>query len=298
MLTCNLMGGLGNQLFQIFTTISYAINSKNKFGFLNVETLGGNGCIQRNTYWESLLYKLKFFLYKKEDYPSLIFIRENGFTFNNYSISQFINQDTCLFGYFQTYKYFKENYLLIYKILDINNQREKVIKTYNIENNVNDETNNLDNTVSIHFRLGDYKQLQHCHPIMKYDYYKSSLSFILEKEKEKEQGFNKDVNINVLFFCEDEDINDVTVTINNLILEFPNVIFTRANNLLKDWEQLLLMSCCKHHIIANSSFSWWGAYFNLNPNKIVCYPSVWFGPAIGHDTSDLCPPEWKKIDTN
>ena len=193
MLTCNLMGGLGNQLFQIFTTISYAINSKNKFGFLNVETLGGNGCIQRNTYWESLLYKLKFFLYKKEDYPSLIFIRENGFTFNNYSISQFINQDTCLFGYFQTYKYFKENYLLIYKMLDINNQREKVIKTYNIENNVNDETNNLDNTVSIHFRLGDYKQLQHCHPIMKYDYYKVHYLLFWKKKKKKKKKKNKDL---------------------------------------------------------------------------------------------------------
>ncbi|MFM8313149.1 MAG: alpha-1,2-fucosyltransferase [Deltaproteobacteria bacterium] len=58
---------------------------------------------------------------------------------------------------------------------------------------------------------------------------------------------------------------------------------------------MLLMSVCKDNIIANSSFSWWGAYFNSNPNKIVTYPSKWFGPIAGHDTRDLCPPEWNKI---
>ena len=67
------------------------------------------------------------------------------------------------------------------------------------------------------------------------------------------------------------------------------------DNTLADWEQMLLMSCCRHNIIANSSYSWWAAYLNTNPDKIVCYPSAWFGPTIGHDTSDLCPPEWKQF---
>ena len=288
MITCNLMGGLGNQLFQIFTTISYAIQSKSQFHFLDVDYLGANGNTKRNTYWTSLFNKLQFCLYKNESFPKMMYVHENGFTFNNFDATQFINRNICLYGYFQSYKYFKDNYSIICKMLAINNQREKIIETY-----VNDNSNNinkLDNTISIHFRIGDYKPIQHCHPIMTYDYYKSALFYIVEKEN------GMDIS-NVLFFCEDEDINDVTVTIDKLKLVFPNMKFTRANNLFKDWEQMLLMSCCKHNVIANSSFSWWGAYFNPNPNKIVCYPGVWFGPAIGHDTSDLCPPEWKKIET-
>ena len=66
---------------------------------------------------------------------------------------------------------------------------------------------------------------------------------------------------------------------------------------LTDWEELLLMSCCQHNIIANSSFSWWGAYLSNNPIQITCYPSKWFGPLLTNknDTSDLFPPTWSCI---
>ena len=51
-----------------------------------------------------------------------------------------------------------------------------------------------------------------------------------------------------------------------------------------------------HNIIANSSFSWWGAYFNTNTDKIVCYPSLWFGQAYSHyNLSDLCPNTWRPV---
>ena len=59
---------------------------------------------------------------------------------------------------------------------------------------------------------------------------------------------------------------------------------------------MLLMSLCDHNIIANSSFSWWAAYFNVNPEKIVCYSSQWFGPKCNNSTRDLFPENWIKIE--
>jgi hypothetical protein len=64
---------------------------------------------------------------------------------------------------------------------------------------------------------------------------------------------------------------------------------------MEDWQQLLLMSCCNDNIIANSSFSWWGAYFNGTIEKIVCYPDIWFGPLNPVNTRDLFPESWQEI---
>jgi len=55
------------------------------------------------------------------------------------------------------------------------------------------------------------------------------------------------------------------------------------------------MSMCKNNIIANSSFSWWGAWLNKNTDKKVVAPSTWFGVAITHNTKDLIPETWKII---
>ena len=56
------------------------------------------------------------------------------------------------------------------------------------------------------------------------------------------------------------------------------------------------MSLCKHNIIANSSFSWWGAWMNQNSNKKVVSPIKWFGKSLnGHDTKDLIPEKWERI---
>ena len=275
MITCNLCGGLGNQLFQIFTTISYAIKSKNKFYFLDSEI--SPSITKRFTFWNSLLHKLKPFLMEAVVQDSKV-VKQTDFTFNEIQISELTDNNICLDGYFQSYKYFQSDYETIYKMLDIDKQKKTILKL-----------SNLENTISIHFRLGDYKALQWCHPIMTYEYYKKSISFTQ----------NKDINVrNVFFFCEEEDIDTVMVTINLLICDFPSLFFIRASNSLTDWEQMLLMSCCKHNIIANSSFSWWGAYFNLNPNKIVCYPATWFGPTIPESTKtqDLCPLEWTKME--
>ena len=165
---------------------------------------------------------------------------------------------------------------MIYRLLDIKKQKETVIKS---------STNfQIQNTVSIHFRIGDYKLFPNVYSILTYEYYEKAVSYIQE---------NNFIFLHILFFCEDEDLEDVNIIIEQLKLKFPNNSFSRAQNTLKDWEQMLLMSCCNYNIIANSSFSWWGAYLNTNPDKIVCYPKTWF--VNNTNTSDLCPLEWIKI---
>lgn len=73
----------------------------------------------------------------------------------------------------------------------------------------------------------------------------------------------------------------------------PGDIFAEGNTNDHD---LYIMSKARHNIIANSTYGWWGAWLNQNPDKIVVAPSVWFGPAlIHHDTKDLYPPEWRVI---
>ena len=139
----------------------------------------------------------------------------------------------------------------------------------------------------MHFRLGDYKKLADFHPIATPKYYENALNHFNKKFPE--------TNFSILYFCEDADVIEVQETIKNLENIFPNYKFTRGTNTLSDWQQMLYMSLCRHNIIANSSFSWWGAYFNANANKIVCYPSVWFGSTANIDTRDLCPQEWVKM---
>ena len=76
----------------------------------------------------------------------------------------------------------------------------------------------------------------------------------------------------------------------NLI--FDNIIFIEGN---KDYEDLWLMSLCEHNIIANSSFSWWGAWLNENKNKKVVSPLNWFGQQSNTNQSDIVPESWIKI---
>ena len=280
MITCNLMGGLGNQLFQIFTTISCAINTRQKFAFIDTDKLGSGETIIRPTYWNNFLSKLKIFTTKS--FPQMLVIKEQNFRYN--PLNLFMNQgkNICIYGYFQSYKYFDNNFEFICRIICIDEIKKNVMTKANISEDY------LNNTISIHFRIGDYKKIQHYHPIMTLEYYANAFSLITNISNENEIK-------NVLYFCEEEDLLDVYEIINKLKNLYPNFIFIKASNSLSDWEQMTLMSCCKHNIIANSSFSWWGAHFNTNPDKIVCYPAVWFGEVAGHDTRDLCPDKWHKI---
>ena len=80
-----------------------------------------------------------------------------------------------------------------------------------------------------------------------------------------------------MYFGEKQDKTHNENIINILRETYPQLEFIKVSNNYTDWQQMLIMSLCTHNIIANSSFSWWGAYFNTNSNKIVIFPSIWFG---------------------
>lgn len=276
MITCNLLGGLGNQLFQIFTTISYALNTNNTPEFIHATHTPG--LTRRTTYWDTFLSPLyQMIVEKLPDHKSIQFIREETFS---YKALPLMDKDShiLLLGYFQSYRYFTKHYSDICRLMKLENQKQ------NIRNNTQRD---LENTISLHFRIGDYKKIQHHHNIIPVSYYINALRFILDKTLKNDW--------NVLYFCEEQDVDEVSVMLTVLKETFPSLTFQHDNMLTEDWQQLLLMSCCSHNIIANSTFSWWGAYFNANYQKIVCYPDQWFGPSLKHNTKDLFPEHWSCV---
>ena len=314
------MGGLGNQIFQIFTIIALSIKLKRSFIFPKKKLTGDK---RQDIYWGTLFKELEKdtfdFSINKLRLPMY---KETTFHYNpdiqtHHVITSPLN-GVMLFGYFQSYKYFEKETSQIIKYLKIDEKKQ-------LMKNILTSICGNKKTISLHFRLGDYKSLsQHYTPIG-IDYYANSISYILNTlvllasasnntrvvaplSESKKTLDNMSVDCIVLYFCEDNDLAEVELKIHYLRNRFPSMMFQRAptsyvnknskNTPIKieDWQSMLLMSCCSHNIIANSTFSWWSAYLNTNPNKIVCYPDNWFGPALpAHTTNDLCPSSWTKI---
>ena len=290
------MGGLGNQLFQIMTTISYSIRNKCVFLFPYDTQI-----MNRYTYWDSFLTSLKKFTtnnihskFRNADlqyFPKYI---EPNF---HYSTIPSFGKSTLLQGYFQSYKYFDQEKTSIFKIIQVEENR-KLVKSefshYFLETESNDTV-----IISMHFRLGDYKMLPNYHPVLPIEYYRKSIEYLFLKLP--------DMKFRILYCCEEADNEIVLQNIQYLKDCFGGVSyaykyadmldFVKVNDEICDWKQMLIMSLCKHHIIANSTFSWWSAYFNSYGDKIVCYPSIWFGINLqNHIMTDMYPNSWTRID--
>ena len=135
-------------------------------------------------------------------------------------------------------------------------------------------------SIALHIRRGDYLRAPNVFiNLSETDYYKKSIIYFQEKLSKSNHKF--------IIFSDDQ----------NWSKNYMKIIDPRLNLIFpieKDYLELYLISCCNHQIIANSSFSWWGAYLNNNPEKIIIAPKKWFGPK-GPPKHDLYIDSWIKL---
>lgn len=135
-------------------------------------------------------------------------------------------------------------------------------------------------SVAVHIRRGDYLSnptAVNYHGVCSLDYYRAAINFMVNK-----------LQTPTFFIFSD----DLTWAKENLNIQYP-VHYVDNNSGENAFQDLRLISTCKNQIIANSSFSWWGAWLNPNPNKIVIAPQKWF--LVNKDTSTLYPDGWIKL---
>jgi len=136
-------------------------------------------------------------------------------------------------------------------------------------------------SVSLHIRRGDYAHnslTNQIHGVCSLGYYKKAINAITQKIPD----------CHFYIFSDDH-----TWVCDNFSIDYPFTL-VEHNDASTSYEDLRLMSLCRHNIIANSSFSWWGAWLNTNPKKIVVSPEGWFNDK-SIDTVDLIPEGWSKI---
>lgn len=141
---------------------------------------------------------------------------------------------------------------------------------------------NISNSVGVHVRRGDY--VKRGIDVCGVKYYQRAVAYLIKNVEDPK------------FFVFSEYPEDLDWARNNLKLQ--NCVYVHRKSLgidkTKDFEDLRLMSSCKHNIIANSSYSWWGAWLNKNPNKIIVAPDPWFSDL----KNSIVPKQWLKIKRN
>lgn len=260
MISIILQGGLGNQLFQVAAAASLAnkINTELILSSNNhILNLQGNKVLN---YRSNIFSKIKF-IEDNNFFKNFQIYNEPFFTFKEipYKDNIFLN------GYFQTEKYFVSDKEYIKNLFC----ETEYIKTY-INKKYKDI--NFKNSVSLHVRRGDYLKFPDIHPVCDIRYYQECISLIGKYS-------NLLVFSDDLEWCKDN-------------LNYKNIIFIENES---DYIDLYLMSRCKNNIIANSTFSWWGAWLNNNDNKKVFCPSEWFGPKGPQDFKDIFCEGWNVI---
>lgn len=290
-----LQGGLGNQMFQY--AAAYALATKCRAELkLDLSFLEATAAVEPDGF---TIRKFgldifpaieKKFLSEKErqrfirpggrdsirkaigwSYPK-IFI-EHGFSFNDDFLLQ--KDPVYLDGYWQSEKYFAQNEAAIRR------QFAFPLAAIDAENLQTLATIQNCNSVSVHVRRADYlhPKIAAYHGVCSPQYYHQAVAHL-----------KNEIN-NAAFFVFTDDVGWAT---ENLLPFMQNTMIVQDNSGADSWKDMFLMSKCKHHIIANSSFSWWGAWLGINPQKIIVVPKDWFATAE-RDTTDLLPDSWIKL---
>ena len=288
MIITKLIGGLGNQMFQYAAGRQFA----HKLGVeLKLDISGFDHYNLRK--YELSIFNIREKFATHEEIAELtnpkksMFERFNSWLFHKpyeslptHIIEKFnstiinLSDGVYLDGYWQSEKYFvdiekiiRNEFVAIYPQEGLNLELANQIKSCN--------------SISLHIRRGDYvsnPKTNKIHGTCDVDYYMRCIQHITKTVKSPH------------FFVFSDDIEWARLS---LKLPYP-IIFIDNNGPEKNYEDLRLMSLCKHNIIANSSFSWWGAWLNPNLEKIIIAPKKWFRDT-SINTSDLIPENWTQI---
>lgn len=300
MIMIKLQGGLGNQLFQYaagrslahitnqelkLDVTSYGEDKKRTYALSVFDITGEIATKEEVEHFKKfqrkdwgkikgVLGKIKAILHNKFVANKRKYFIEKQFHFDPDVLG--LTGDSYIEGFFNTEKYFRN-------VADI------IKKEFSLKIPVTEQTKILSgtinscNSVSMHIRRGDYASdpanLSYF-GLCSVEYYKEAANIIASKISDPH-----------LFIFSD----DHAWVKENINLNFPTTYVDHTNGNTA-YEDLLLMSLCKHNIIANSTFSWWGAWLNKNKNKIVIAPQKWFNQTKSNTfTHDVLPEEWIKI---
>lgn len=266
--TLNLSGGLGNRMFQYASAYAYG-----KEHYKTVVVAGGSEIFERafGIHLNRLdKNDVRFFpampAILRKTISAMIHMGKGGGNFLS-------NPDIVMMhGYFQNEKFFKKYAADIRNLFAF--QGDLPIKTEKLKKEIESR-----NAVSIHIRRTDY--IDKGYHLISDSYYKRAMKYIAR---------NID---NPHFYIFSDDIDWVE---NNMDFNYPHT-FVKINRGRDSYLDMYLMSLCKHNIIANSTFSWWGAWLNKNPEKIVIAPDVWGFSTDPYEktqklVNEIVPKEW------
>lgn len=272
MIILNLKGGIGNQLFQYALGRQLAIlrDTELKLDVYGLDRANAVGDIYRPFALQAFnikaevatpaeVQKLKYpygVISKGWRYLSFKISRDKNTLFNKKVLDWGDNR--YVDGYWQSPLYFS-------------NIREILLKELTLKE-ISDSFATLakqiknSQAISLHVRRGDYAQ----NATVTKEFGACSLSYYQSAPTEIAKSIK-----NPTYFIFSDDMNWVKEN-----LSLPENSVYVSDKTLRDVDELILMSLCQHNIIANSSFSWWGAWLNQNPDKVVIAPTPWFDKVI------------------